>query len=180
MLVVLVLILLNPLLVLLHETGHFMMARFCGVQVNELSIGMGKSIYKVLIGSTFLNLKLFPYGAQIGITVPNENPTIKRRINFKIAIGGPLMDFLVLVASFILYLSIFDKIPFVNFNLNKFMVQIWSLNITKYRIELILYSVMCGNFIDLLNLLPIKSFDGSRLFCKSSTWIFCPSNSQKP
>ena len=33
-------------LVLIHEGGHFLVAKLCKVKVNEFSIGFGKTIWK--------------------------------------------------------------------------------------------------------------------------------------
>ena len=39
-------------LVLIHEGGHFIVAKLCKVRVNEFAIGFGKKIYSKKIGET--------------------------------------------------------------------------------------------------------------------------------
>ena len=39
-------ILLFSFLIFVHEFGHFIVARACGVTVNEFSIGMGPAVWK--------------------------------------------------------------------------------------------------------------------------------------
>ena len=39
-------ILLISLLILVHEFGHFVTAKLCGIKVNEFSIGMGPAFFK--------------------------------------------------------------------------------------------------------------------------------------
>ena len=39
-------ILLFGLLIAVHEFGHFITAKLCGVRVNEFSIGMGPLLWK--------------------------------------------------------------------------------------------------------------------------------------
>ena len=39
-------ILIFGILIAVHELGHFLAAKFCGVQVNEFSIGMGPALWK--------------------------------------------------------------------------------------------------------------------------------------
>ena len=38
-------ILIFGILIAVHELGHFLAAKFCGVQVNEFSIGMGPALF---------------------------------------------------------------------------------------------------------------------------------------
>lgn len=45
-----------------HELGHFIVARRCGVQVNEFSFGMGPAIWKKQKGETLYAIRLFPIG----------------------------------------------------------------------------------------------------------------------
>lgn len=45
-----------------HELGHFIVARKCGVQVNEFSFGMGPAIWKKQKGETLYAIRLFPIG----------------------------------------------------------------------------------------------------------------------
>ena len=34
------------IIIVIHEFGHFIVAKSCGVKVNEFSIGMGPAIFK--------------------------------------------------------------------------------------------------------------------------------------
>ena len=49
-------------LIAVHELGHFMAAKACGVRVNEFSIGMGPALWKKQKGETQYSLRLFPVG----------------------------------------------------------------------------------------------------------------------
>lgn len=50
------------LMVLVHETGHFIAARMCGIEVEVFAIGWGKSIKRWRKGKTEFALNLFPLG----------------------------------------------------------------------------------------------------------------------
>lgn len=50
------------LLVLVHEFGHFIVAKMTGVRVNEFAIGMGPKIVKWGKGETQYSLRLLPIG----------------------------------------------------------------------------------------------------------------------
>ena len=47
-------------LVLIHEGGHFLVARLCKVKVNEFSIGFGPTILKKQGKKTKYSLRLIP------------------------------------------------------------------------------------------------------------------------
>ena len=48
--------------ILVHELGHFLAARRCGIHVEEFSIGFGPKIFQRRRGSTTYTLRLFPLG----------------------------------------------------------------------------------------------------------------------
>ena len=47
-------------LVLIHETGHFVVARLCKIKVNEFSIGFGTLIWTKETEKTKYSLRLIP------------------------------------------------------------------------------------------------------------------------
>lgn len=47
-------------LVLIHETGHFLVARLCKIKVNEFSIGFGPLIWKKETKNTRYAIRLIP------------------------------------------------------------------------------------------------------------------------
>ena len=49
-------------LVAIHELGHFLAARLCGVRVDEFSIGMGPLLWHKETGETRYSLRLLPIG----------------------------------------------------------------------------------------------------------------------
>lgn len=53
------------LLVLVHEFGHFIVAKACGVGVLEFSIGFGRTVVKRKIGETVYSLRLIPLGGYV-------------------------------------------------------------------------------------------------------------------
>ncbi len=48
--------------VFIHELGHFLLAKFNGIRVDEFSIGMGPRLLSTVKGDTRYSLKLFPIG----------------------------------------------------------------------------------------------------------------------
>ena len=47
-------------LVLIHETGHFVVARLCKIKVNEFSIGFGPQIWSKQTNKNKYSLRLIP------------------------------------------------------------------------------------------------------------------------
>ncbi len=50
------------ILVIIHEGGHFIVAKICKIKVNEFSIGFGKSIWNKTIKGTKYSLRIVPLG----------------------------------------------------------------------------------------------------------------------
>ncbi len=61
-LVIIIAVLLFGLVILIHEGGHFVTAKLCGIQVNEFAIGMGPKLFHFTKGETEYSLRLFPIG----------------------------------------------------------------------------------------------------------------------
>ena len=50
------------ILIAVHELGHFITAKLCGVRVNEFALGMGPAILKKQRGETLYSLRILPIG----------------------------------------------------------------------------------------------------------------------
>ena len=53
------------LLIIVHELGHFIMAKANGIKVEEFSIGMGPEIFSKKGKETQYSLRLFPIGGYV-------------------------------------------------------------------------------------------------------------------
>jgi regulator of sigma E protease len=60
------------LLVFIHELGHFLAAKFCGVGVLVFSIGFGKKLLKVDKDGTIYCISAIPFGGYVAMA--GENP----------------------------------------------------------------------------------------------------------
>ena len=56
-------ILIFGVLIAVHELGHFLAAKLCGVQVNEFSIGMGPAVWHRKKGETAYSFRSLPRAA---------------------------------------------------------------------------------------------------------------------
>lgn len=113
------------LLIVVHEFGHFFVARLCGVQVNEFSVGMGPALIKKEKKGTLFSLRLIPFGgycAMLGETEGEQEdcdvehalfsqPIWKKLLIF---IAGSFMNFLLgfLIIFVIVIIYNFGEAPF--------------------------------------------------------------------
>ena len=97
---ILVAILIFGILIAVHELGHFLAAKACGVTVNEFSIGMGPALWKKQKGETLYALRAIPCGgfcAMEGEDEDSDDPHALYRQGFwaKLVIfaAGAFMNF---------------------------------------------------------------------------------------
>lgn len=64
---ILLTLLIFAVIILIHECGHFLTARLCGVRVNEFAIGMGPTLLRFGKGETRYALRLFPIGGFVSM-----------------------------------------------------------------------------------------------------------------
>ena len=55
-------ILVFGMIILIHEFGHFIVAKKCGIGVVEFSMGMGPRLCSVVKGETRYSVKALPFG----------------------------------------------------------------------------------------------------------------------
>jgi len=88
-------------LITLHEFGHFITAKKCGITVEEFAIGMGPAFFKKEKNGTLYSLRVFPIGGFCRMEGEEENsdsegsfskkPLYKR---FIVVVAGALMNFI--------------------------------------------------------------------------------------
>ena len=98
------------ILIAVHELGHFMVAKACGVKVNEFSLGMGPAILQKQGKETVYSLRLFPIGGYCAMEGEDADTGDPRAFTAKpawqrvlILCAGAAMNFLL---GFVLILCI--------------------------------------------------------------------------
>jgi regulator of sigma E protease len=98
------------ILVLLHELGHFIAAKWCGVRVDVFSIGFGPRLWGVKRGDTDYRVSALPLGGYVRMA--GDNPVEERtgapyeflsRPRWQrclIAVAGPVMNIFLTFAIF--------------------------------------------------------------------------------
>src|SRR5579875_1891658 len=92
------------IMVLVHEFGHFAVAKLCGVRVETFSIGFGPRLFGWRSGDTDYRLSLLPLGGYVKMAgdTPGELPSgdpgefnaHPRWQRVLIALAGPVANFL--------------------------------------------------------------------------------------
>ena len=104
-------ILIFGILVAVHEFGHFIAAKLCGVRVNEFSIGMGPLLWHKETEETQYSWRLLPIGGYCAMEGEDEDSgdtrAFVRQKTWKkllILAAGPLMNFL---TGFLIVLALY-------------------------------------------------------------------------
>ena len=101
-------------LVLIHELGHFLAAKKCGVKVEEFGAGYPPRIWGKRIGETLYSLNLIPFGGFVKIYGHEEDvshdldrafSSQNKKKRLLIILGGVIMNFLLGVVCFSLVYS---------------------------------------------------------------------------
>lgn len=97
------------LLIFVHEFGHFIVAKLCGVKVNEFAIGMGPALFKKRKGETLYAVRAFPIGGYCAMEGEDEESEDERAFNNKpawqralVLIAGSFMNLLTAVLLLII------------------------------------------------------------------------------
>lgn len=105
-------VILLGILIFVHELGHFLVARMCGVRVEVFSLGFGKKLLKFKKGDTTYALSLIPlggyvkmFGEQPGDHISEDDTkysfthkNVWQRI--AVVVAGPLMNFFFAILVF--------------------------------------------------------------------------------
>src|SRR3990167_8148685 len=101
---IIVFLVIFSVIVLVHEFGHFIMAKRAGIRVDEFSIGFGPRLFGFKRGETDYRLCLIPLGGYVkvlGQDPDDEGADDPRSFSqkgilprFKILIAGPLLNVL--------------------------------------------------------------------------------------
>lgn len=99
--------------VLLHELGHFTVAKLVGIKVNEFSIGMGPKIIQKQGSETKYSLRLLPIGGYVAMEGEEEQSKDPRSFNnvsipkrMAVVSAGAIMNFFLALVAFFLVFSI--------------------------------------------------------------------------
>jgi len=115
-------VILLGILIFVHELGHFLVARMCGVRVEIFSLGFGKKIFSYKKGDTTYCISLIPLGGYVKMFGEQGSEAVKtaddKKVSFShknvwqriaIVLAGPLMNFVFAIFVFALIAEIGEQ-----------------------------------------------------------------------
>lgn len=115
-------------IVLVHELGHFLMAKAAGIRIFEFAVGFGPVLASTTRGDTKYSLRIFPLGGFVKMAgmdepvdyledVPEDDPASFQSKSLPWRLGtiaaGPLMNFAFAIVLFVLYFMLVTVPPMV-------------------------------------------------------------------
>ncbi|MFR2831570.1 RIP metalloprotease RseP [Finegoldia sp. BIOML-A3] len=101
------------LVILIHEFGHFIVAKRNGVSVLEFSIGMGPKLFQRESNGTLYSLRVIPVGGYCqleGEDEENDSPNSLNNqsplVRLKVILAGAIMNFILAFILLILLMSV--------------------------------------------------------------------------
>ena len=112
MLTVVSFLVLLGVLIFIHEFGHFIVAKRCGVKVLNFSLGFGPKLFSKTVGETEYAISLLPLGGYVRLFGEDEKEIVSEeekqrsfsyqplKVRFAIVFAGPMFNFLLAVLIF--------------------------------------------------------------------------------
>lgn len=123
-------IVLVGVMVVVHEFGHFLVAKLCGVRVEAFSVGFGPRLFGVKYGETDYKVCLLPLGgfvkmtgetpdqiqsgsgpADVGEYDPGSFSNHPRWQRMLIGVAGPVFNFLLAFVLMVIYFTFIHEVP---------------------------------------------------------------------
>jgi regulator of sigma E protease len=118
-----VFILILSVLVLIHEFGHYIVAKMNGIRVEEFGWGLPPRVIGKKIGETIYSINLLPFGGFVRLTGEDvtEGPESAQALDPRsFAIKKPLQRAAVLVAGVVMNLLLAFSVFYIYFLINDF------------------------------------------------------------
>jgi regulator of sigma E protease len=124
-------IVLVGVMVVVHEFGHFAVAKLCGVRVEAFSVGFGPRLIGVTYGDTDYKICLLPLGGYVKMTGENAEQNLERSDGpaadltddpgaltnhprwqrVLIGLAGPVANFILAFVLMLIYFGLFNEVP---------------------------------------------------------------------
>ena len=124
-------IILIGVMVVVHEFGHFAVAKLCGVRVESFSVGFGPRLFGVKYGDTDYKVCLLPLGGYVKMTGRDSGPDCDpgedgaavspddpgaftahpRWQRMLIGVAGPVANFILAFVLMVFYFAFINEVP---------------------------------------------------------------------
>ena len=115
-------IVLIGIMVVVHEFGHFAVAKLCGVRVESFSVGFGPRLFGIKHGETDYKVCLLPLGGYVKMTgenpgedAPCDDPAAfnahPRWQRMLIGVAGPAANFILAFVLMVFYFGWINEVP---------------------------------------------------------------------
>lgn len=98
---IIVALIIFSVIIIIHELGHFLLAKLNGVYVQEFTLGLGPTLFGFQMGETKYCLKALPFGGSCVMLGEEESSDDPRAFNKKnvwqrmsIVVAGPVFNFI--------------------------------------------------------------------------------------
>lgn len=87
-------------LILLHEVGHLLVAKWCGIPIARFSVGFGRKLWSIQSGETEYRVAVFPFGGYVlPATTLDEFEELPLHHRVAFALGGPVANLAVAIGT---------------------------------------------------------------------------------
>lgn len=114
------------IIIIVHEFGHFIIAKASGVTVTEFSLGMGPRLLKFTRKGTMYSFKLFLFGGSCRMLGEDEDSNVEGSFNsvsvwkrIAIVIAGPLFNFILAFVLSVILMGSAGYDPCVIYSVDK-------------------------------------------------------------
>ena len=186
LIVIIKLVVMLGFLIIIHEGGHFLVAKICNVKVNEFSIGFGKEVYSKQGKETKYSIRLIPLGGYVSMEGENDESEHERAFSkasipkrIAIVLAGPIVNIVFGLAIYIMLFGFQEAINYI-MALGQGLKDLFT---AKIGMESMVGPIGIGNIIShtngflefitlvsiisvslgITNLLPVPVLDGGRL-----------------
>ena len=115
---ILIAVLILGVVIIVHEFGHFILAKTNGIVVEEFYVGMGPRLLSVVKGGTRYSLKLIPFGGSCMMRGEDGEDTEEGSFNSRsvwrrisVIVAGPLFNFVLAFFGAMIIISIIGYDP---------------------------------------------------------------------
>lgn len=105
-------IIIFSIIILFHELGHFLVAKKCGIRVNEFCLGLGPTLFGITKGETKYSIHLLPFGGACMMEGEDGDSSDDRAFTNKpvwariaVVAAGPLFNFIMAFAFSVILIA---------------------------------------------------------------------------